>query len=72
MLISELQEKLEKVKQEFGDVEVYMECWNTVDARHVCVVLDEYDDSFVVYITDNVEGLEEIFENVDFKLICEF
>jgi len=71
MLISELQEKLEKVKQEFGDVDVYMECWSDVATNHVCLVKDQYDDSFVIYITDDVEGLATVFDIEDFELIRE-
>ena len=71
MLISELQEKLEKVKQEFGDVEVSMECWSNVATNYVCVVKNEYDDSFEVYITDDIDGLAQAFDIEDFELIRE-
>ncbi len=72
MLASKLQEKLEKIKQECGDIEVRMECWNDVTANHVCLVKDQYDDSFVIYITDDVEGLATVFDVEDFELIREF
>ncbi len=72
MLISELQEKLEKVKQEYGDVETYIECWNDVAVNYVCLVKDQYDDSFIVYITDDVEGLAQVFEIEDFETIRTF
>ena len=72
MLISELQEKLEKVKQEYGDVEVYIECWSDAAVNYVCLVKDQYDDSFVVYITDDAEGLAQIFEIEDFEIIRKF
>lgn len=71
MLVSELQEKLEKVKQEFGDVDVYMECWSDAAVNYVCLVKDLYDDSFIVYITDDVEGLAQVFEIEDFEIIHE-
>lgn len=72
MKVSELQEKLAKVKEEFGDIEVFMECWSDVATNYVCLVKDQYDDSFVIYITDDVEGLATVFDVEDFELIRQF
>lgn len=72
MRVSKLQEKLAKVKEEFGDVEVFMECWNDVATNYVCLVKDQYDDSFVIYITDDVKGLATVFDVEDFELIRQF
>ena len=72
MRVSKLQEKLAKVKEEFGDVEVFMKCWNDVATNYVCLVKDQYDDSFVIYITDDVEGLATVFDVEDFELIRQF
>ena len=65
MLISELQEKLEKVKQEVGDVEVYMECWSNVATNYVCLVKDEYNNKYEVYITDSTNGLAQVLDVED-------
>ena len=60
MLISELQEKLEKIKQEYGDLEVFMNCFCDGEATYVCVVRDQYDDNLACYITDSIRYLIEI------------
>lgn len=58
--VKTLAEALERLPQEYQDLPVYMECFDDVATRYICLVdiMEKH-----IRITDAVEGIYEIYSN---------
>ena len=58
--VKTLTEALEKLPQEYQDLPVYMECFDDVESRYICLVdiMEKH-----IRITDSIEGIYEIYSN---------
>lgn len=58
--VKTLTEALEKLSPEYQDLPVYIECFNDVETRYICLV--DIKEKHI-RITDDVEGIYEIYSN---------
>ena len=56
--VKTLTEALKKLPQEYQDLPVYMECFNDVETRYICLV--DIKEKHI-RITDDVDGIYECY-----------